>query len=87
MLGRCCLRFIRAFTFTLLVFILLFKCSSLYLIIDDVSDQLNVVAHDFKLRDPGIIFLLLSGHRICISHYGNEHVEENDIDQESGCKE
>ena len=79
--GSLFLRFVR------LVFILFFQLRSLYLVIDDVSDQLNVVAHDLKLCNPGIVFFLLCSHRICISHYGNEHVKEDDVDQESGCEE
>ena len=73
----------RALAFTFLLFLQ----RSLYFVIDDVSDQLNVVAHDFKLRDSSIIIFLLCGHRICIGHYGNEHIKENDYDQESGCEE
>ena len=81
--GSLFFRFISVFT----LFILFFQRRSLYLVIDDVSDQLNVVAHDLKLCNPGIVFFLLCGHCICISHYGNEHVKEDDVDQESGSEE
>ena len=52
-----------------------------------MDDQVNVVLHDLKLRDPGVVVGLLGGLSESVAHNRDEHVEEDYLDQERGAKE
>ena len=45
-------------------------------------DQLNVVAHDLQLGEPGVVFAFLSDALERVAHDRDEHVEERDLDEE-----
>ena len=52
-----------------------------------MHDQMDVILHDLKLRDAGVVLLVLGGLCVCVAHNCNEHIQENNLDEEGRAEE
>ena len=52
-----------------------------------MHDQMDVILHDLKLRDAGVVLFVLGGLCVCVAHNRNEHIQENNLDEEGRAEE